>query len=264
MLHYAVLKIQTLASGSKGNATYIASNTTRILVDVGLSLPQLLARMKKCNIDPNTIDAILITHEHTDHTIGLEAFLKKFKSIIHLHEQTAEIFGQIPEQKISYFSDAFQIGDIKIDFMSLPHDSRFCFGYTFQCGNAKISLATDLGRVTPGVLAKMAGSQIVMLECNHDLVKLSNNKNYPPYLKRRITSSLGHLSNAASALAILELARNHVQQVILAHLSEQNNSPSIAYTAVRDFLMRKGITEGQDISIDVATQNDVSLVFQVD
>jgi len=264
MIQCKVLKIQSLASGSKGNAIYVASGTTQILVDVGLTLPQLLARMKTAKIDPNTIDAILITHEHGDHTAGLQRFIQRFKSVIHIHEDTAEIFGNLPRQKIHFFSDAFQIGDIYINYFDVPHDSQFCFGYTFQCGNAKVSLATDLGRISPQIIEKMADSQIVLLECNHDLVKLSRNTNYPAQLKRRITGSNGHLSNASSALAIYELAKRNVQQVILAHLSEQNNSPGLAYRFVCDFLAAKGITEGVDISVDVATQDEVGMLFCID
>ena len=259
-----MLKIQTLASGSKGNATYIASNTTHILVDVGLSLPQLLRRMKLANIDPSCINAILITHEHGDHISGLTAFLKRFNSVIHIHEDTADIFEQIPQQKIAYFRERFQIGDIDVDFFSVPHDSQFCFGYTFQNVNAKIAVTTDLGRITPDILNNLKKCQIVMLESNHDTVKLSSNTKYPPHLKRRITSSTGHLSNAATCLAVYELAKCNVQQIILAHLSEQNNSPTLAYGFVRDFLASKGLTEGTDISIDVALQNEISSVFQID
>ena len=259
-----MLKIQTLASGSKGNAIYIASGTTHILVDVGLTLPQLLKRMQQAEINPDTIDAILITHEHGDHTAGLTAFLKKFRSIIHIHEDTAEIFGHLPEQKINYFRSHFQIGDIEIDFFPVPHDSKYCFGYCFKNGTAKISIATDLGRISNDIIEKISDSQIVLLECNHCLTRLTHNVKYPPILKRRITGSNGHLSNAAASLAVYELAKKNVQQVILAHLSEENNSPTLAYNFVRNFLLTKGLVEGTDISIDVAKQNEISLVFQID
>lgn len=262
-----MLKIQSLASGSRGNAIYVASDTTKILVDVGLTLPQLLRRMEHAQIDPATIDAILITHEHGDHTAGLAAFLKRFNCIVHIHEDTAEVFGSLPPHKIRFFGGhthtCFEIGDITVDHFPVSHDSRFCFGYTFTKDTAKISIATDLGRITECIIDKMANSQIVMLESNHDILKLTHNTKYPAILKRRITSSNGHLSNAASSLAIYELAKRNVQQFILAHLSEQNNSPHLAYSFVCDFLAKKGLVEGVDISIDVAEQDKPSMIFEI-
>ena len=158
---------------------------------------------------------------------------------------------------------AFTISDIKVDFFEVPHDSEFCFGYTFSQGGAKISLATDLGRVDAAILAAMMGSQIVMLESNHDVSKLAANVKYPLILKRRISGSRGHLSNTAASLAAYELARAGVGQIILAHLSEQNNSPTLAYSFVRDFLTRKGLTEGVDIFIDVAAQHQIGRLFEI-
>ena len=263
MLHSLVLKIQTLASGSRGNVTYIASDTTSILVDVGLSLPGLLKRMKDANINPEQIDAILITHEHSDHIMGLTAFLRKYKTAVHIHE-IARGTVSAPAELLKTFNSRFEIGDISVDFFSVPHDSQFCFGYTFQNEDAKISVATDLGRAGAEVLAKMAGSQIVMLESNHDLGRLNRNTKYPVWLKRRIAGGAGHLSNTATSLAVAELYKLNVQQVILAHLSQENNSPNLAYSYVRDYLASKGITEGSDISIDVATQDEISVVFQID
>lgn len=259
-----MLTIQALASGSKGNVTYIGSKTTNILVDVGLSLPDLIKRMQAAEIDPESIDAILITHEHGDHIAGLQAFLKKHKSKVYLHKDVVKLFANIPDSQVETFDSNFKIGDINVSFFNVPHDSNFCFGYSFSCGTAKISLATDLGRITPETIMHMSSSQIVLLESNHCLVKLRQNQKYPAQLKRRITSSNGHLSNAATSLAVYELAKNNVQQVILAHLSEQNNSPNLAYSFVRDFLATKGIIEGKDIAIDVATQNKIGFKYQID
>lgn len=263
-----MLKIQSLASGSKGNCTYIASETTSLLVDIGLSLPEVLRRLNEANIDPHSINAVIITHEHSDHIKGVATFLKRFNCHLFVHASTLDIcheyISPFPEKQVNVFDSKFAIGDILIDFFSVPHDSFFCFGYTFTNQACKISLATDLGRCNYETLGKMVGSQVVLLEANHCLTKLHNNVKYPPWLKRRITGSNGHLSNAACGLAIYELARVGVQQFILAHLSDENNSPTLAWTFMRDFLAKKGLTEGVDVNIDVAHQHKISTLFQID
>ena len=263
-----MLKIQSLASGSKGNCTLVASENTRILIDVGLGLPELARRLADANTDPTSVKAVLVTHEHTDHIKGIAPFIKKYKCTLYVHENAAEtlpqFIGYLPHGLVKTFSTSFQIDDMTVDFFPVSHDSLFCFGFTFQKGDCKVSMATDLGRVSREMYLKMANSQVVLLECNHDLEKLHNNVKYPTWLKRRIAGSMGHLSNAACSLAVYELAKQNVQQIILAHLSEENNTPTLAYTFVRDFLAGKGIQEGVDISIDIAHQDKVGTVFQID
>lgn len=266
-----MLKLRTLASGSKGNCTYIATETTQILVDVGLSLPQLEARIKAAEIDPHKITAILLTHEHDDHINGLPRFLQKYTNCtIFAHTDAGSVISKYLNKhrfhdltRMISFGKPFCIGDISINFFEVPHDSDFCFGYTFENDSAKISLATDIGHINPRIIEAMANSQIAVLESNHDLAKLSANVKYPVILKRRISGSHGHLSNTAASLAIYELVKANVGQIILAHLSEQNNSPTLAYTFVRDFLARKGIKEGIDISIDVALQHEIGRLYTI-
>ena len=270
-----MLRIQSLASGSRGNAIHISSLTTNILVDVGLSLPQLLKRMSDAGIDSDKINAVLITHEHDDHICGLARFMAKHKNTtkLYLHQDSKATLMQevlrknktIDEANIITFSDdGLTIGDIHVEYFHVPHDSQFCFGYTFRVGDRKISLATDIGHCSDMVLQKMAGSQIVLLESNHCLEKLEQNVKYPLWLKRRIVGQKGHLSNNACGVASFKLWQLGVQQVILAHLSKENNSASIAYSTVSDFLARKGLQEGVDIFIDVATQDEIGNLFVVE
>jgi phosphoribosyl 1,2-cyclic phosphodiesterase len=263
-----MLKIQPLASGSKGNCTYIASDDCGILVDIGLNLTDTLRRMEDANIDPKSVGAILITHEHSDHIKGVAAFVRKFKPRIYMPDNAMKVFkqfiGEFPTELLSTFNGRVDIGDIAVDCFPVPHDSKFCFGYAFTKGDCKISLATDLGQASRETIGKMSNSQIVMLECNHDMLKLHNNAKYPAWLKRRISGSFGHLSNSACSLAVYELVKLGVQQVILAHLSEENNTPTLAYSVVRDFLTAKGIAEGVDIAIDIAHQHKVGTVYQID
>jgi len=266
-----MLRIQSLASGSKGNCTYVAGDGVSFLVDIGLNLKQLLGRMADADIDPQSISGVLITHEHSDHISGVYSFVKRFKCKIYIHKKACNCFldkikergGEIDENLVVSFVDKFDVDEVQVDFFELPHDSQFCFGYTFKSGDSKVSLATDLGSCSDAVLQKMAGSQIVLLEANHDPVKLAHNVRYPSWLKRRVAGGHGHLSNGACSRAVYKLATLGVEQVILAHLSAENNSPSLAYRVVKDFLAEKGLIEGQDIFIDVATQDKVGRLFEV-
>jgi phosphoribosyl 1,2-cyclic phosphodiesterase len=261
-----MLKIQTIASGSKGNCTYVASTNAAILVDIGLTAVELLRRLETAKIDPTQITAILVTHEHIDHVRGVMAFQKRFNTPVYIHEEARGAFCKCvgTPANLKLFTDMFTINDISVDHFNVPHDSQFCFGYTFTSGDKKVSLATDIGHIRPDMLQKMAGSQIVLLECNHDLMALEQNTKYPTHLKRRIAGSRGHLSNAAASMAIYQLAKFNVQQIILAHLSEENNTPNLAFTFVRDFLHRKGLVEGTDISIDVAAQHEIGNLFEIE
>ena len=291
-----MLKIQSLASGSKGNCTFVSNGSVRLLVDVGLRLPQLLARLESANIKPESISGILITHEHSDHIVGVWGFIKRFGCKLYVHESAKTCFlekiGGLDEDLIVTFRNEFVINGrcecvvvcecnlpkgkcrcvtfcdcevlgLVVDSFPVPHDSNFCFGYTFKCGESKFSLATDLGTCSDATLQKMAGSQVVLLESNHCPVKLRANVKYPSWLKSRVAGSHGHLSNADCGRAIYKLASMGVEQVILAHLSEENNSPSLAYRVVKDFLEEKGLIEGEDIFIDVAEQNKVGKLIEM-
>lgn len=264
-----MLKIQSLASGSKGNVIYISDGVTNILVDQGLGLRELGKRMEAIGLDPRTVNAVLVTHEHSDHIKGVAPFLKNYPNVVLYLPDIAVIpflskIGRVPDDCFQSFNEKFNINDIEIDFFELQHDSEFCFGYVFKNGDCKISLATDLGIINEAIIKKMAGSQIVLIESNHDTTKLSHNAKYPSWLKRRVAGPHGHLSNVACSAAVYQLATTGVQQVILAHLSEENNTPTLALSVVRDFLASKGIIEGQDINIDVATQFNPSNLFQVE
>jgi phosphoribosyl 1,2-cyclic phosphodiesterase len=261
-----MLKVQTLSSGSGGNITFVGSASAKILVDIGLTLPQTLKRLQAANIDPKQIDAVLITHEHSDHISGVSAFVKKYGAKIHCHTKCKRTLKKYIELDDSYFAEydgGFTIGDISVGFFRIPHDSAFCLGYTFTLGDITVGIATDIGKMTPTIIENLAACQLVILECNHDKEKLRCNTKYPYWLKRRIAGGRGHLSNSECAGAILELAKANVSQIILAHISKENNSPTLAYTAVAEYLRQHNITEGQDIFIDVAPQDFVGNIYNI-
>ncbi|MDR0975451.1 MAG: MBL fold metallo-hydrolase [Christensenellaceae bacterium] len=266
-----MLKIQTLSSGSKGNITYISSGETSILVDVGLCLKSTLKRLADAGIDPKSISAILVTHEHSDHISGIANFIKKYKPALFVHKKARKHFlhkiGEVNAENVFEFNEPFTIGDILIDFFDVPHDSKFCFGYTFQNGDSKVGVLTDCGHFRDEFYDKLFGCYVLVIESNHCPDKLARNMNYPISLKRRITGLYGHLSNAVCADAIAKLFGLGVRQFVLAHLSAENNSPSLAYSQIKLSLAAKNlIIEGDDadLFIDIAPQHEIGTLFEIE
>ena len=261
-----MLKIQTLSSGSSGNITYIGSNTTHVLVDAGLPLSTILKLMNQANLDPHLINGIVITHEHSDHLKGVADFVTKFNVPIYCYRNTTKILKRslkLPPHHFIETDSTFTIGDITVNSFEVPHDSQFCLGYTFQSDNSVVGIATDIGQMTNTILANLATCQIVVLESNHDIQKLTANPKYPSWLKRRILGNRGHLSNLECGRAIAKLQQSNVSQVILAHLSEKNNTPTLAYETVKRYLQSQNIIEGKDIYIDVALQSQIGNLYQI-
>lgn len=262
-----MLKIQTLSSGSAGNITYIGNNTTGILVDVGLPLPLTLKLMEQAKIDPHSITGIVITHEHSDHIKGVASFVTQFNVPIYCYHPYINVLKRnlkLPPHYLIETENNFQIGDITINSFPVPHDSQFCTGYTFTCENTTVGIATDIGQMTDTILANLSACQIVVLESNHDPKQLMANPKYPDWLKRRILGNRGHLSNLDCGRTIAKLYQAHVSQVILAHLSEKNNTPTLAYQTVKQYLQTQNIIEGKDIFIDVALQNQIGNCYCIE
>ncbi|MCL2621535.1 MAG: MBL fold metallo-hydrolase [Firmicutes bacterium] len=264
-----MLKVCSIASGSKGNCIYVASQTTKLLIDCGICLKEITKRLEQIGVKPNEINAILLTHEHGDHICGVDLFVKNFGIPVYVHKKTSNAFAHKLKlntmKAMQYFTDdKFTIGDITIDACELSHDSAFCFGYAISCNGSKAAIATDLGCVTPEIINFLSGSQLVFLESNHCTEMLSNNDYYPLKLKRRILSNRGHLSNKACAEVVYSLVQNNCGQIVLSHLSEKNNHPMHAYNTIKKFLESKGVIEGVHVAVDVALQDRVGTVFLLD
>lgn len=263
------MKSCILASGSKGNCLFISSQSTKIMVDCGLSLTDCIARLKQIGVSPNELNGILLTHEHSDHCKGVGMVANKYNIPVYFYFDNFDNLNKACKnvkenlQRFFYLQD-FVIGDIKVTPFELPHDSNKNLGYSFEHNNKKISIATDLGFVSIDTFNHLKHSTICYLESNHDEEKLMKNEKYTPALKRRILSQVGHLSNKDCAKTIVNLALTGTKQVVLCHLSEENNSPMLAYSTVKQVLLENDIIEGTHIAVDVAMQHTVGSLFKLD
>lgn len=259
------MRVCNLASGSKGNCTYVESDNISLLVDVGVSAKYVVDSLAELNVDPNRVEAILITHEHSDHIKGVANFAKKYNCKILCAEIHKEVLlNQIIgcEHLISTYSGQFEIGDLKVIPFPVSHDSVACFGYKIIDGDASVSLVTDLGFCPDNVFKIIKSSAVVFLEANYDPQMLFA-CHYPPFLKKRIMGNSGHLSNKDCAIVAEKLAYSGTRQIVLSHISENSNTQFLAYTTVKNYLESKGIIVGQNIRLDVANQNNRGTIYKI-
>lgn len=252
-----MLKLCTLASGSNGNCTYITDGETHILIDAGISARAITTELAALGITPQELDAILITHEHTDHVRGLETLSKKCCQLkLYATSSTAsEIALKKPvlSDRFSFLSrgGTFNIGDIEVSFFYTPHDTPESVGYRINAGGKILVTATDLGHVPEHILECMSDADILLVEANYDDKRLRYGC-YPEFLKQRISSKRGHLSNAECASCVCQAVKSGTRHVMLSHLSAENNTPETAYTTVHTKLTESGIIPGVDMMLDVA------------
>ena len=261
------MKIVNLGSGSKGNCTLVATKSTVVLIDAGLTLSDIEQKLEKLGVSPEYIKGILVTHEHSDHIKSVGKMCKKYHIPVFAHEREWQVLMTkckdiLPNLRFAFGDADFYLGDFTISPFELSHDANMCVGYSILSQGKKFSIATDLGICPEKIVERLKGSQVVLLEANHDENLLANNPNYPVILKRRILSSKGHLSNKQSAEVISKLVGG-TNQVVLGHLSEENNSPELAYNTIKSLLAEKGIEEGKHIFIDVAYQDRISNIFEI-
>ena len=244
-------RIVTLYSGSGGNSTFIRVADTAILIDAGKNAKRLCMALKSIGSDIEEIRAIFVTHDHADHTSALEVLAKKHNIPIHITEESAKVFDRIAPSPIHsrlvrhtpIFS--VEVGDLVVSSFMTPHDSLMSVGYRIEFfdGEEKRSfgVATDIGHVTDDIKEGLTGCEAVVLESNHDLQMLRNGS-YPDMLKRRILSNRGHLSNIDSAALSAYLAERGTRAFLLAHLSEENNEPSLAYEETERAISDVGVS----------------------
>ncbi len=253
-----MLRYCSLFSGSGGNSTYIGTADGGVLIDAGVSAKRIEAALCQRNVDPRSIRAVLVTHEHSDHVAGVRVLCKRYgwPVIASNGTLTAMVEGNKVDagHRLYCIQDGqtVAIGNMRIAAFKTPHDSRESLGYRItNDGGKSIAVATDMGYITPTVTAAISGADLVHIESNHDLTMLRNGP-YPYPLKQRIEGDGGHLSNDACAHLLPHLLQSGAGRFVLAHLSEENNRPSLARRSAVDSLSAIGAAEGDDYLLDVA------------
>ncbi len=234
------MRFCSIASGSSGNCIYIEGSGTHILVDAGISMKRIISGLSNLGVEPTDLDAILITHEHSDHVGGVEVLVNKYQIPIYSTEETLGVVREKDKRKrldpVLFHpivpDTPFHIKNMEITPFSTSHDARNPVCYTVKAEGHKVGVATDLGTYDDYIISHLAGSEILLLEANHDIAMLQVGP-YPYALKKRVLGERGHLSNDHSARLILELLHEGLQYVMLGHLSKENNYPELAYETIR-------------------------------
>jgi phosphoribosyl 1,2-cyclic phosphodiesterase len=241
------ITVSVLGSGSRGNATFIKTERVRLLIDAGMSRTDLASRLESIGEDPDGIDAVLITHEHSDHAGGLKALLKDLPIDAFVTPGTmaalqAEQFELSGSKVITIQPGiAFQVGDVEVFPFRVPHDATEPVAFNITCNGIKITQLTDVGHLPEDVVARLSGSTVLILESNHDLEMLRVGP-YPWNLKQRLIGRYGHLSNTAVSRFIREQYDGLAEHVLLAHLSSKNNHPEIARQEAVRALRERGFS----------------------
>lgn len=227
------MRFASLGSGSRGNALIVEAGATRILVDCGFGPRELTRRLARLGLQPQDIEAVIVTHEHSDHVGGVRACAARFGFKIHLSHGTRGAAGFTEQIDCRVFDshEAFAVGELEIQPFPVPHDAREPTQVVVGDGIFRLGVLTDAGSVTSHMAAMLDACDALVLECNHDAGLLANS-NYPKSLKQRIAGRLGHLDNTAAAGLLARIDRSRLQHVVAAHLSEQNNTPALAVAAL--------------------------------
>ena len=256
-------RLCTLASGSKGNSTYISTTDGDILIDAGISGKALLSAIEQVG-DVSRLRAIAITHTHSDHVNGLKPFLNKVKIPLIASTDTLQTLAEnnsIPAgiETIAADSGMVTLGDIGVDFFATSHDVKGSGGYVIHMPDGrKAAVCTDLGIMTDTIRQKLNGCQALLIESNHDIEMLRRGP-YPANLKLRILSDEGHLSNNACATELPALLNSGTNRIILAHLSDENNTPLLARQSSAACLMQIGAKEGFDYVLEIAKPKTIGV-----
>ena len=246
------MKVKVLASGSKGNSTLIRTNQIKLLIDDGVTYQYLCNELEEVDLKPTDIDAILITHIHKDHIGGLASLVRKNNKIkvYILEEMLEDMKGKIPSENINYYTNPLNLKDLKISLIRISHDVDGV-GFIIENNDRSLVYITDTGYINRKYLPLMKNKNLYVMESNHDEVMVMEGP-YPDVLKRRVLSDHGHLSNNTTASYLLETVGDNTKKIILAHISENNNTEELALATTKELLEENNIV----MDIEVAKQYD--------
>lgn len=232
------MRVASLGSGSKGNGTLIDDGTTCLLVDLGFTLKETIARFKRLEIDPTRVDAVLVTHEHADHIHGVAAFARKFATPVYLTAGTYQQkqMGALPSLVKINPHLVFDIGSMKVEPVPVPHDAREPCQYLIHSGPTTLGILTDVGHITPHVELRYQECDALLLECNHDMEMLTAGP-YPYPLKQRVGGDYGHLNNGQAAALLTKINLTRLNHLVITHISQKNNHPDIARRIIEETLV---------------------------
>jgi phosphoribosyl 1,2-cyclic phosphodiesterase len=252
-----------LASGSSGNAIYVATEHARLLIDAGLSGKRIAAALADVGADPFSLDGLLVSHDHNDHTCGAGIMARRYRMPVYATAQTWQAsackLGPLPEDtcRVMPNQGTLTFSDLTVETFPVPHDAAGPVGFIFRSGGRSIALVTDLGVITPYILNRLRDINCLVVEANHDEEMLRNGT-YPWPVKNRILGNSGHLSNTLAAESLSKIISSATSHVVLAHLSEHNNLPRLAFDTVCDKLEAAGCRPGRQFSLQVAERHTPS------
>ena len=229
------MRFASLGSGSKGNATIVECGNTRVMIDCGFSAKETERRLARLNLEPQQLDAMLVTHEHADHSSGVSVVSRKFNIPVYLTHGTQSTgrCGKLPFAHYFNCGVEFDLGDIAVSTVAVPHDAREPCQYILSGRGKTLGVLTDLGSITPFIVDSYGGCDAMVLEFNHDSKMLAEG-DYPAALKRRVGSDWGHLNNGQSAEFLERVNTDNFQHLVVAHVSDKNNCSTIAMAALEE------------------------------
>lgn len=251
------MRFKVLASGSKGNCTVIMTDEAKIIIDMGISYQTLKKSLEEDSLSLNDFTGILITHCHKDHTNGLASLVKHTRLKVYIPIKMYDSLKElISRDDCIFIEDNFKINDLKIELIHTSHDAPASVGYIIENNNKSLVYVTDTGYINRKYLTKMIKKECYIIESNHDEKMLMDGP-YPRFLKERVISDKGHLSNTTTAKYLQKIIGNNTKMIVLAHLSETNNTEELAYNTTKELLSDKSI------EILVARQHESTAIIEV-